>query len=168
MITLDGLDISLEKWQEQLSEADQTQEYQQAKARVDENPALEKFNGAIGPEQLDWFEKQLEEARLSEQHVLIFCHLPTLIEAANARHVLWNHDQVRQILARFSDVVVAWISGHWHEGGYALHDNIHHVTIPAVLECNLEHDLTAAIFELNPSHVNIIGLGDCPSRTLKF
>lgn len=168
LISLDGLDVSLERWQDGLDAEQQSDSYRRAQAIVDADAALEKFNGAIGAAQLDWFERQLLDARRQRQRVLVFCHLPTLAAAANARHLLWNHADVLALLARHRGTVVAWISGHLHEGGYALHDGVHHVTVQAVLECSLHHPITAAIVSVHHDHLQIVGIGDCPSRTLYF
>jgi hypothetical protein len=53
-------------------------------------------------------------------------------------HLLWNHLEVRELLARYSDVVVVYFAGHYHHGGY-YHDpatGIHHLTLRAILEAS--------------------------------
>ncbi|MDP2435468.1 MAG: hypothetical protein Q8P67_06980 [archaeon] len=131
-------------------------------------PWAEAFNGAIGQEQLAWLESQLTDAAEKGQRALILCHLPLLESAASSRHLLWNRDELLLLLRRHSPVVAAWINGHYHPGGYAFHEGVHHITVNAVLETSPEHPTTAAVLSVFQDRLLIQGFGDCPSHVLSL
>ena len=127
----------------------------------------EAFNGRPGEAQMAWLRRTLQEARGAGQRVVVFSHVPAVLAAAGPRHLLWNWEEVQETLRAHQGTVFAWISGHYHAGGYALHEGVHHLTVPAVLENDPQHPFTAAILEFHPDHVAVVGFGDCVSRILK-
>ena len=96
-------------------------------------PNILDWNGAIGEKQLAWFDNELREAAAAAQKVVVFCHIPFAPEATSARHLLWNWQQVLDVLDKHTHVS-ACIYGHYHKGAYALRNNVHHITLNGVLE----------------------------------
>lgn len=90
------------------------------------------YNGAFSDDQLKWLDETLSA---SDEKCLLFSHVPLLPRAADPRTLLWNYDDVLQILHKYPNVTMACISGHDHAGGYSI-DNvgIHHITLPSPLE----------------------------------
>lgn len=96
------------------------------------------YNGMIGDNQIDWLKKQLEQAKLACEKVMIFCHLPCYWRCVHPSGLMWNSEQVLGIIQSAGNVV-AWWSGHDHNGGYAMDETgIHHIIPPAPLECDLD------------------------------
>jgi 3',5'-cyclic AMP phosphodiesterase CpdA len=88
------------------------------------------WNGGIGRNQLEWFEKELKEANAENQKVFIFCHFP--IFPMNI-HNLLNYNDVLEILKKYSNIV-AWFNGHNHAGNYGNFNMIHFVTFRGMVE----------------------------------
>lgn len=109
------------------------------------------WNGALGAEQLLWLQEELMRARGAGKRVLLCGHHPLVAEAAASRHVIWNAAPVLKVLSEFHDVVGAYFCGHYHSGGSAVVDGIHHVTFESVLdsdETNVSHRIqrSASLF----------------------
>ena len=64
----------------------------------------------------------------------MFNHYPICGEAAIPSHTLWNYEVVLNIIDRYRDVVVAYMNGHYHFGGYALRNSVHHYTMKGIVE----------------------------------
>eukprot|EP00638_Chattonella_subsalsa_P009670 CAMPEP_0117737930 /NCGR_PEP_ID=MMETSP0947-20121206/2818_1 /TAXON_ID=44440 /ORGANISM="Chattonella subsalsa, Strain CCMP2191" /LENGTH=340 /DNA_ID=CAMNT_0005553505 /DNA_START=225 /DNA_END=1247 /DNA_ORIENTATION=- len=95
-----------------------------------------RFGGGVGLQQLEWLRSVLGQARAEGKRVVVFCHQP--IHPTEGLHVclLWNYDEVLQVLQIHSDVVVATFAGHAHRGCYAVDMlGIHHKVVEAALEC---------------------------------
>jgi manganese-dependent ADP-ribose/CDP-alcohol diphosphatase len=93
------------------------------------------WNGGLGVEQTAWLRIELAKARSLKKRVIVCGHHPIVPEAAAAMHTIWNASEVRKVLSEYKeDVVAAYFAGHYHDGGYALVDGIHHVTFPAILD----------------------------------
>jgi manganese-dependent ADP-ribose/CDP-alcohol diphosphatase len=94
------------------------------------------FNGAIGPTQLQWFRETLQTARQEQETVIVLSHNPIHPESSNPICLLWNYEQVLDILREYSDVVVACLAGHAHRGGYVRDSisGIHFRVFEAALE----------------------------------
>ena len=91
------------------------------------------WNGAVGTAQREWLDRTLEDAGRRGQRAVVFCHFPTLAAACRPEHLLWDHEQVLEILHRHP-AVAAWINGHDHRGGYAQQQGIHHITLSGMVE----------------------------------
>jgi len=124
--------------------------------------------GFMSMNQLDFLKESLEDARQTGDIVVIFCHYPISSKAARTRHLLGNSDHVLEILQLYGDgIVLAWIAGHDHLGGYAIQNKIHHVTLPAMLESSPNSTAFAQFtFDLNPVSLQIHGFGSVQSRFL--
>ena len=122
------------------------------------------FNGGIGEIQLQWLRDELQTARQNQQRVLILSHQPILPDSDNHVCLMWNYEQVLQILRDYKDVVGASFCGHAHEGGY-LRDpesGIHFRILEAVLENPHPHH-TYAMVDFYSDRLHLRGFGNCES-----
>lgn len=86
------------------------------------------YNGAVSAAQLQWLQVTLAAAKTSNQSVIVALHIPLYAPATTPKTVLWNAEDVLAILHAHTNVV-AVLTGHDHDGGYALDSNgLHHVT----------------------------------------
>jgi len=127
-IYLDGNDISLYAWSKTSAQYSANLEIYKT-----DYQHLKDWNGGIGNEQLNWIKEQLEQAQQKDQQVIFFCHFPIYPVGT---HNLWNAEQVLQLITQH-DNVRAWINGHQHNGDYAHYQDIHFVTIAAMLDTPL-------------------------------
>ena len=136
------------------------------------------FNGAVGQLQLDWLQDQLEETRQlnnsnnnnnCDQKVIIISHQPIHPQSSNPVCLIWNYDEVLEILQHYSDVVVASFSGHAHKGGYVRDEDsgIHFRVIEAVLESKPPLK-TFGILDIHQDYLQLRGYGDCESAFYDF
>ncbi|PIN10517.1 CDP-glycerol diphosphatase [Handroanthus impetiginosus] len=94
-----------------------------------------KFNGAVGKEQMGWLDCVLHDATTLNQTVVICCHLPLDPCASSSESLLWNYDEVMDLIHRYNCVKVC-LAGHAHKGGYAVDSyGVHHRVFEAALEC---------------------------------
>ena len=118
--------------------------------------------GIIGSEQLEWFRSGLHQAALNGEKVLVFCHFALLKEAAGNHRMAESEALLEAMDA--TGCVVAWFAGHDHAGGYALRNDVHHLTFKGMVESPVNN--AYALVELYPERINVIGFGDEPSRNL--
>jgi predicted phosphodiesterase len=124
-------------------------------------PNAAAWNGAVGPQQLDWLKKVLGRAAAAGERSIVFCHFPVY---PPGRSNLWNDTQVVEALESAKGVV-AYIAGHEHQGGYAQKGGIHFLTLKGLVEA----DPTAyALIEVFPDCLKVTGFGREPSRTLNI
>jgi hypothetical protein len=96
------------------------------------------WNGGIGAEQLLWLRRTLDDVRVQRQAALVFGHTPLLAEAGDVagRYHVYNGGEVGKVLA--GGPAVAYICGHFHEGGYHQDvDGVHHVTIEGAVQAEV-------------------------------
>ncbi|KAJ3681193.1 hypothetical protein LUZ60_015682 [Juncus effusus] len=94
-----------------------------------------KFNGGVGKEQLSWLEGILRDCSERKQNAIVCCHLPLDPGAASPVGLLWNYDEVMEVIHKYN-CVKACFSGHDHKGGYTTDSRgIHHRCLEAALEC---------------------------------
>jgi manganese-dependent ADP-ribose/CDP-alcohol diphosphatase len=106
------------------------------------------YNGSISVQQLEWLRKEINDADEINQKVIIFCHVPCCESGTTQMNVLWNFNEVLDIMHK-SQCVVAYIAGHDHCGSYALDEyGIHHITLPAPLECD-EGEISYGYMDIN-------------------
>jgi len=158
-IVLDTMEVSLK------SEPD-TEQRLEAEAWVASNPELPTYNGAVGPTQLAWLKTQLAEARQAQRKVVVFSHHPLATVSEHESLLLWNADVVRQVLAE-AGCVVTCFAGHDHSGAYAVVDGIHYLTVPGLVEAPTLSNRYARV-DVFRDRLEFRGLGDVPSRTLRF
>lgn len=119
--------------------------------------------GAIGPAQVEWLKKVLEQAVRQNERILCFCHFPLIEGAGKAR--IADARSVLEVLDA-NPRVVAWFAGHDHAGGYAVRRGVHHVTLRGMVEASKQNAF--AFVELGPDGLRLQGIGDQPSRDLKW
>lgn len=92
-----------------------------------------KFGGGVGALQLDWLRAQLQDAQRLGERVIVVCHLPLHPKSAFGACLLWNYQEVLDLLNNCSNVV-ATLAGHAHEDGYACEEGLHHRVLNCVVE----------------------------------
>ncbi|CAH9084820.1 unnamed protein product [Cuscuta epithymum] len=93
-----------------------------------------KFNGGVGNEQLGWLDHVLQEANESNQKVIICSHLPLDPHASSNEALLWNYNEVLDVIYKYNCVKVC-LAGHDHKGGQSIDSHgIHHRVLEAALE----------------------------------
>jgi 3',5'-cyclic AMP phosphodiesterase CpdA len=133
--------------------------------RQQEAANAEDWNGGIGPQQKDWLEKTLREAAAVGDKSIIFCHMPIVAEASTPGLLLWNHEEIVEVLESGGSAV-AFFGGHDHDGGYARKNGIHYVTVEGMVEAP---EINAyAVVTLHEDRIVIDGIGDVPDRVLRI
>ncbi len=145
-IILDGMDVSTLRTPEQ-------PEDREALARFLATPELYNYCGAIGIQQKNWLQGELTKAEHRNEQVIMLCHFPLLPETTDKKYsLLWNHREIVEMLS-LSKAVKACISGHYHYGGYAQHNSIHFVVLPAFVNRHLHPAFHYGIIELHPNRL---------------
>ena len=161
-VVLDCSDVSVEGgWPEDSAHYRQGRDWLERLKR-EGRPYAETWNGGIGEEQLQWLKQQLAEARENGQRVIVFGHMPVLAAASADWALLYNHDEVRRLLET-SGIVVAYICGHEHAGGYAQQNGVHYLTIQGMIEAP---ENAYAVVRLFGDRIEVQGTGAVPSRML--
>lgn len=124
------------------------------------------WNGGIGPDQLKWLQQNLQTARQENMNVLVAGHHPFAAEAASAEHVGWDSSLILDLLGEFSCTVRAYIAGHFHSGGYALIQSVHHITFPAVLDSDESN--AYAFLHLHSDRIAVEGRGALGPPTTSY
>eukprot|EP00210_Caulerpa_lentillifera_P004737 g4521.t1 len=93
------------------------------------------YNGAVSQKQLQWFADELEDAKLNQQNVMVFCHMPLLPGICRPGMLLWNYDEVLETIHDYTETVRGVFCGHVHHWGFQRDQyGIPHMVLPAVLE----------------------------------
>lgn len=161
-VVLDGMDISID------GRAEGTPERAAAAAMLaslGERHAANAvaWNGAVGERQFQWLREVLARARERRERVIVFCHLPALPDSSTPVYVAWNCDRIRAVLEE-SGAVAAYLNGHDHDGGYAVHSGVHYVTFPGMVESGVANSYT--LVDVFDHRLELRGTGTAPSRTL--
>ena len=144
-VILDGYDVSAIGWPKDhpktlkalkfLNEKNPNSDKNSPNGLVDLERRFLMFNGAVGKDQLEWLENVLSDATRLNQKVVVCCHLPLDPNASSREALLWNYDEVMEVLHRYSCVKVC-LAGHDHKGGHSVDSHgIHHRVFEAALEC---------------------------------
>lgn len=92
------------------------------------------WNGGVSDIQLEWLSKQLEHCKNSNKKVILAGHVPLRAETSDSCAV-WNSESIIDLIWSYDNLVVAYLAGHYHAGGYYLDEkNIHHLTLNGMLE----------------------------------
>lgn len=87
---------------------------------------------------MKWFKDQLNYCQKSNKKVILAGHIPLLPEASDYCTV-WNANEILDLIYSYDNLVLAYLAGHYHAGGYYLDkNNIHHLTLNSILETPLE------------------------------
>ncbi|KAI7843313.1 hypothetical protein COHA_003014 [Chlorella ohadii] len=144
-ICLDGYDVSILGWpaghplHEQaraLLEANNPNEDKNSgKGLVGLQRRFVKFGGGISAAQLAWLQQQLEAAAAGGERVICCCHLCFHPDTCSPVCLMWNYQEVLEVLHRYAGTVVATLAGHAHMDGMATDAaGIRHRVCKAVLE----------------------------------
>ncbi|KAL0040214.1 hypothetical protein WJX77_000504 [Trebouxia sp. C0004] len=176
-VVIDAYDVSMLGWPESHPL------HQQAKAILDEKNINEnknnpeghegparrfvQFGGGISAEQLDWFVQQLADATAAHQRVIVCGHLPLHPGTCIGTCLLWNYEEVLQAIWDAGNVV-ATISGHTHNDGYAVDEHgVHHRVLNAVLETEPGKDCYGWL-DVYADHLDLVGIGELDSQKMPF
>ena len=67
---------------------------------------------------------------------VIISHNPLHVDAAAPQCLLWNHQEVVDVLGRYRDTVAICLAGHAHAGGFSRDEHgIPHRVLEAIVEC---------------------------------
>jgi len=127
------------------------------------------MGGAVREEQLAWLRGEMLAAKAASERVIVLTHVPLLPAATVPEALLWNHDEVLDILRREGQGTVALVlAGHYHAGGYGVDEETgtHHVTLPSPLHADLEDLRAHCLIEGWEDRLEISGAGLVPSRSL--
>jgi manganese-dependent ADP-ribose/CDP-alcohol diphosphatase len=144
-VVLDGYDISAIGWPQDhpnmlealnfLREKNPNSEKNSPVGLVGVERRFLMFNGGVGKEQLEWLDGVLQEASKLNQKVVVCCHIPLDPGASSKEALLWNYDEVMDVIHRY-DCVKVCLAGHDHEGGHSVDSHgVHHRVLEAALEC---------------------------------
>eukprot|EP00521_Asterionellopsis_glacialis_P008105 CAMPEP_0195287298 /NCGR_PEP_ID=MMETSP0707-20130614/4415_1 /TAXON_ID=33640 /ORGANISM="Asterionellopsis glacialis, Strain CCMP134" /LENGTH=410 /DNA_ID=CAMNT_0040347045 /DNA_START=184 /DNA_END=1416 /DNA_ORIENTATION=- len=127
------------------------------------------FNGGVDKPQLTWLQQTLEEARTKHEKVVVMSHQPIMPESSGEVCLIWNYQDVLDILREYGDIVIASLAGHAHRGGYKRDEQsgIHFRVIEAVLENPHPHS-TYAIVDVLDDRLVLHGYGNCQSAVYDF
>ena len=176
LVVLDGYDISYLGWPEGHPLHEQAVELLNSKNPNDDknsNSGLEglnkrfvKFGGGVSTMQLEWLKNELTACRETNQRAIICCHLCLHPETCAPTCLLWNYDEVLQVLGDHADVVVATLAGHAHRDGYYkdAESGIHHRVCHGVLETEPGRDCYG-IVEVYPDRIEVSGRDTFGSAT---
>ena len=158
-VFLDGNELSLVAYPPDSEAHIRSQAYFDEFAKAGPTNA-ERYNGAVGDQQLDWLETELEQALAASQKVLIFNHFPTL---PISTHSLWDAEKLADMLGRHP-CVRAHVNGHFHRGSYVRRNGVHYLTLKAMLET--PDTVTYSVAELENNQLTIRGMGNQPDYIL--
>lgn len=125
------------------------------------------FNGAVGKEQLQWLDNVLRDATNSKQMVIISCHLPLDPGASTSEALLWNFDEVMDVIHRYKCVKVCF-GGHDHKGGHSVDSHgVHHRVFEAALECPPNTDAFGYV-DVYEDRISLVGTDRMHSTDMVF
>ncbi len=154
-IVLDGMQASVAAWPESDPHYVEGRGLQQ-KLEQQRSTNAASWNGGLGAAQRQWLRRMLEEAARRKERAIVLCHFPVLAESCRPEHLLWDHEQVLEILEA-SPALKAWFNGHDHKGGYAEKNGIHYVTFAGMVENPLSE--TCNVVEVRPDRLVIRAAG---------
>lgn len=123
-----------------------------------------RFNGGIGANQLQWLRNCLVECQSNSQTALIFSHIPVHPSTCNAVALLWNYQDVLDLLAQF-DCVKLFATGHDHDGGLMKDGSVTHFTAPAVISAPVGRDRFARV-DCYENRIDVVGVDLMPSFSI--
>ena len=125
---------------------------------VGQERRFQPYGGMVSDEQLAWFRNTLVTAAREGETAVIFLHTPICPGAANNLCLLWNYQDVLDIINE-TGCVIAVFAGHDHEGGYLVQHGVHHFTLPSPLLC-LGEELAFATVSVLEDRLVVEGEGD--------
>jgi len=126
---------------------DEAKDWDQAAVRCNTDEGLKAMgNGVASQEQIAWFERELEKAKVQGEYVVVFGHFPLYDGASPASHRCMNYAEVLAKFDLYEDIIVAYINGHDHRGAYGRRKKVHHVTISGMVEATKDTNAYAMIY----------------------
>ncbi|CAF0875521.1 unnamed protein product [Rotaria sordida] len=126
------------------------------------------LNGGLTQKQLIWLKEQLLQAKHLHEKVIIVGHIPIHPKACDELALLWNYEDVLDILWTFDNNILAYIAGHSHEGAYFYDEkNIHHLTFQAIVECEPDTNAFATV-HVYKEYLIIEGVGRIGTYRIDF
>ncbi len=119
------------------------------------------WNSGIGVKQIAWLKSELKDAELKNQKVIIYSHMPIRPKASTN---LWNNKEISQIIEKNMNVV-AFISGHRHEGGYAYKKGVHYIGISGMVNTSMS---SYGILEIYNNRLVLNGYGNQEDLILSY
>lgn len=119
------------------------------------------WNGAIGPKQVTWLEKVLEQAARDGEKVVLYCHFPVYPENI---HNLWNAKEIISVIEQFP-CVKAYFNGHNHAGNYGLKNGVHYLTLKGMVDTE---DTSYATINVHRDRLELVGYGREKNRVLEI
>ncbi|EYU34508.1 hypothetical protein MIMGU_mgv1a023153mg [Erythranthe guttata] len=131
-VVLDGYDVSAIGWPK---DHPNTKKANSPNGLIIRDRRFLMFNGAVGKERIKWLDRVLGDATKLDQKVGIGCHVPLDSDASSNEALLWNYNEVMDVVHRYS-CVKACLAGHDHKGRYSVDSHgVHHRILEAALEC---------------------------------
>ena len=128
-----------------------------------------KFGGGVGEEQLGWLEQELAESRRRGEKVIVASHVCFHPGTCVPTCLMWNFEEVLEVLHRNADVVVLTLAGHAHRGGYHQDEfGIHHRVAEAILECPVGSDCHAHLDFYEDGRIVVEGFGEFSDGEYKY
>jgi len=121
--------------------------------------SAQEWNGGIDIAQREWLARTLDKATRAEERVVVLCHFPLLPAEKSG---VWNDEALLSIL-RSHPAVVAYFSGHAHEGAYVQEGRIHFLTFQGMVE---GQQPAYAVVDVLPDALRVTGFGREASRVL--
>jgi manganese-dependent ADP-ribose/CDP-alcohol diphosphatase len=95
------------------------------------------LNAALNRKQMNWLVKELEILKKNKCKAIIIGHIPIHpMTSKNTFGLAWNYIELLDIFNRYSELILAYLSGHDHNGAFykCKKTNIHYLTFPSILE----------------------------------
>ena len=166
LVVIDSLEISVEASPQGSRELElaerELSELQEAGA-----PWGQFWNGRAGDSQMAALDTLLRDAARAGERVVLLNHMPAHPGSASERHLCWNHQELRALIAKHGSTVAAHFNGHDHAGGYAFDADsaAHYITLPALCD-STDGQSAHAIVHFFPDRLEIEGWGRVESRSL--
>lgn len=132
-----------------------------------DDPNATVYNGGLGADQTAWLRTQLTKAKDQRVSIILAAHHPFSLQVAPLNMLVWNREELLALLADFRHTVRAVFTGHYHYGGYAIEDDIHHVVFESIVDSTSKQG-SHAVVNLFDDRIEICGIGDMQSRVLTF
>lgn len=121
-----------------------------------------KFNGMLNKDQFKWLDEKLAYLKQNNFKVIVCGHLPVHPQATESPMCLsWDFKEVLDLFGKYEKTILAYFSGHDHEGGYFRDKhNIHHLTFAGIIETppNSNSFATVKIYDNNKISIEGVGL----------
>jgi len=131
------------------------------------------MGGAVGREQMEWLEGQLRNVSLQSERCILLTHLPLKPGAAVDAGLLWNYEEVLDVIGNFSNssccTVPLVLAGHDHKGGHFFDSKTQtaHVTLPSPLSTD-EGGCAHATIEVWDDRIEMHGKGLVKNRSFQL